>query len=62
MLGGLSIEAIVAQTAKQNHITVSGGADSRDGGVVAAYSTDVRVVFVFKRSAMIRAPSTFKTL
>ena len=41
---------------------MSGGADSRDGELMAVYPTDVRVVFVFKRSAMIRAPSTFKSL
>ena len=37
MLGGLCIEAIDGQTAKQDPITVSGGADSRDrasGGVL----------------------------
>ena len=37
MLGGLCIEVIDGQTAKQNPITVSGGADSRQavrGGVL----------------------------
>ena len=37
VLGGLCIEVIAAQTAKQDPITVSGGADSRQavrGGVL----------------------------
>ena len=58
----MRIEIVVAKAANKGRRDVSRGADSRDGGVVAAYSTDVRVVFVFKRSAMIRAPSTFKRL
>ena len=44
MLGGLSIEAVLAQTAKQNPITVSGGADSRDrasGGVLELFEARV---------------------
>ena len=44
MLGGLCIEVIVAQTAKQDPITVSGGADSRDrasGGVLELFEARV---------------------
>ena len=53
MLGGLSIEAIEGQTAKQDPITVSGGADSRDrasGGVPENSEARVRLERLAERS------------
>ena len=52
MLGGLCIEAIAAQTAEQNPITVSGGADSRDrasGGVLELFEARVRLESLVER-------------
>ena len=65
MLGTLRAKVVVVETTNKGQIGVSAAADSRQNGRVrraAEYPMTVRVVFVFKRSAMICAPSTFKSL
>ena len=59
----ITTNGVVLQAAMQvEKRALSAAANSREIGQLAAYPTEVRVVFVLRRSAMICAPSAFSSL